>query len=65
MTFAMNISYCIIAESRLAKVNAGFFMMGGYGMMGAGGVFGLLFLIVAFVDLTLVGVWLWQQVNKK
>ncbi len=36
------------------------------GMMGGGiGVFGPLTWLVVFVDLVLVGVWLWQQISKK
>ncbi len=37
-------------------------------MMGAGygfGTFGLFLWIVLFVDLVLVGVWLWKQIQKK
>ncbi|MEK7509099.1 MAG: hypothetical protein AAB605_00115 [Patescibacteria group bacterium] len=40
-------------------------MMGGYGMMGAGGFLGLLFSIVVLADLILVGIWLWQHISKK
>jgi len=37
-----------------------------YGMMGGdAGIWGLLFTIVVFVDLVLVGVWLWQHISKK
>jgi len=39
-------------------------MMGGYGM-GGGGVWGLLFAIVIFVDLVLLGIWLWQHISRK
>lgn len=39
--------------------------MGGYGMMGGGSAFGLLFTIVVLVDLILVGVWLWQHISRK
>jgi len=38
---------------------------GGYGMMGGAGVFGLLIGLVIFVDLVLVGIWLWQHITKK
>jgi len=43
---------------------------GGYGnenMMGWGGIgfLGLLFWLVLFVDLILLGIWLWKQINKK
>lgn len=34
-------------------------------MMGSTGVWAALLWIVLFVDLVLVGVWLWQQVTKK
>ena len=37
----------------------------GYGgMMGGFGLFGLLTWLVLFVDLVLLGVWLWKQINK-
>lgn len=35
-----------------------------YGMMGGFGVFGGLLWLVIFVDLVLVGVWLWQKISK-
>lgn len=38
----------------------------GYGsMMGGTGVFGEIVWIIIFVDLVLVGVWLWHQITKK
>jgi len=43
-------------------------MMGGYsgwGMMGGPGSFGFITWIVVLVDLILVGIWLWKQINKK
>lgn len=41
-------------------------MMYGYGeMMGSAGTLGLLTWLVIFIDLILVGVWLWQQIAKK
>lgn len=43
-------------------------MMGyGYGtMMGGGGAaFGLIIWLLVAIDLALVAVWLWQQINKK
>lgn len=41
--------------------------MMGYGMMGWSqpSVIGTLFWVVLLVDLVLLGVWLWKQVNKK
>lgn len=36
----------------------------GQSMMGGIGIWGSLFAIVVFVDLVLVGVWLWKQINK-
>ena len=40
--------------------------MMGYGYGGAGGgEFGLLTWLVVFVDLVLVGVWLWKQIKKQ
>lgn len=39
--------------------------MMGYGMGGEGSIFALLTWLVVFVDLVLVGVWLWQHVSKK
>lgn len=39
---------------------------GGYqGMMGGAGIFGSLFGIVVLVDLILLGIWLWKQIQKK
>lgn len=41
-------------------------MMGyGYGGMMGGSVLGVITWIVVFVDLVLVGIWLWQQITKK
>lgn len=38
----------------------------GYGdMMWGGGGLDVLLWIVVFVDLVLLGVWLWKQINKK
>jgi len=45
--------------------------MMGYGnwgasMMGAGsGIFGSVFGLVILIDLILLGLWLWKQINKK
>jgi len=43
--------------------------MMGYGnfgnMMGGAGILGSLFGIVVLVDLILLGIWLWKQINKK
>ncbi len=40
-------------------------MMYGYGsMMGGFGSLGLLLWLVVFIDLVLVGVWLWKQISK-
>lgn len=33
--------------------------------MGGGGIFGLLFAIIVFVDLVLLGIWLWQHISRK
>lgn len=39
---------------------------GGYqGMMGGAGLLGSLFGIVVLVDLILLGIWLWKQIQKK
>ena len=38
-------------------------MMYGYSMMGGG--LGLLTWLVIMADLVLVGIWLWQQIQKK
>jgi len=39
---------------------------GGYGgMMGGVGIFGSLFGIVVLIDLVLLGIWLWKQIQKK
>lgn len=41
-------------------------MWGNYGgMMGGGFVWGSVFGIVALVDLVLLGMWLWKQINEK
>ena len=44
-------------------------MMGYYGnMMGWGGGFGLfasLFSIIIFIDLVLLGIWLWKKIKSK
>lgn len=37
-------------------------MMGGYGTFG---LLGSVFWIVILVDLILLGIWLWKQINKK
>ena len=41
-------------------------MMGydGWGMMGGAGLFGGITWLVVIVDLVLVGVWLWKQIQK-
>lgn len=35
------------------------------GMMGSGGVWAVLLWLVVFIDLVLVGIWLFQKVTKK
>ena len=40
-------------------------MMGYGNMMGGAGILGSLFGIVVLVDLILLGIWLWKQINKK
>lgn len=35
------------------------------GMMGGAGIFGALTWLVLFVDLVLVGIWLWQHISKR
>lgn len=43
----------------------GYGTWGGSPMMGSGfGIIALLFWLVMFVDLILVGMWLWKQINK-
>jgi len=37
---------------------------GGWGMMGGGGFLAAIAWLVIVVDLVLLGVWLWKQVNK-
>jgi len=37
----------------------------GYGMMGGGSILGVLMSLVVLIDLILVGIWLWQHINKK
>lgn len=36
-----------------------------YSMMGGLGGWGLLLWLVVFIDLALLGIWLWQQITKK
>lgn len=39
---------------------------GGYGMMNSGfGLIATIFWLVILIDLILLGIWLWKQVNKK
>ncbi|HEY4527293.1 MAG TPA: hypothetical protein VJK53_05635 [Candidatus Paceibacterota bacterium] len=38
---------------------------GGYSMMGGAGIVGLLLWLVIFVDMILVGIWLWQHISRK
>lgn len=38
-------------------------MQWGYSMMGGG--LGPVFAIVVLIDLILLGIWLWKQINKK
>lgn len=41
-------------------------MMGYYGnMMGGFGLFGSFFLVVILIDLVLLGVWLWKNIQQK
>ena len=41
-------------------------MMGYYGnMMGDFGLFGSLFSFVVFIDLVLLGIWLWKKIKDK
>lgn len=40
-------------------------MMGYGSMMGAVGSFGFLLYFVLLIDLVLLGVWLWKQINKR
>ncbi len=35
------------------------------GMMGGFGLLGGIFWIVLLIDLILLGIWLWKQINKK
>lgn len=40
--------------------------MGYYGNIAGGiGVFGSLFSIVVFIDLVLLGIWLWKKIQEK
>jgi len=34
------------------------------GMMGGAGTFGAITWLIIIVDLVLVGIWLWKQINK-
>jgi len=40
-------------------------MMYGFGSVVGFGIFGILFSFVLLVDLILVGIWLWQQIQKQ
>ncbi len=40
-------------------------MMSWYGGLGLFGLFALLFWLVSFIDLVLLGFWLWKQLQKK
>ena len=45
-----------------------YFMMNygdGWGMMGGVGGIGIITWLVVIVDLILLGIWLWKQINKK
>lgn len=37
-------------------------MMSGFGFFG---FFGFIFWLILFIDLILLGIWLWKQINKK
>ncbi len=37
----------------------------GYGMMSGYGTLGFLTWLIVFIDLVLLGLWLWKQVQKK
>lgn len=37
---------------------------GGYGPMAGAGTFGIITWLVVIIDLVLLGVWLWKQINK-
>ncbi len=43
----------------------GYGMMGNWGGWGAFGFFALAFWVVSFVDLVLLGLWLWRQLQRK
>mgnify|MGYP001599759970 FL=1 len=38
---------------------------GDYGMMGGFGTLAAIFWLVILIDLNLLGVWLWKQINRK
>ncbi len=40
------------------------YMYGSWGLMSGFGFFGLLIGLVVLVDLILIGLWLWKQINK-
>lgn len=40
------------------------FLYDGYGMMSGGGIIVTLTWLVIFIDLVLLGFWLWKQVKK-
>ncbi len=47
------------------KLMMGYGYNSGWSMMGGAGTFGLFTWLVVFIDLVLVGIWLWQQISKK
>lgn len=50
---------------KLLFINEKYMMYGYGGGLGGVGIFTLLTWLVIFVDLVLVGVWLWQHISKK
>ena len=44
----------------------GYGSWGGYNMMGSGlGILATVFWLAVLIDLILLGIWLWKQINKK
>ena len=54
-------------SASIIKINTNNMMgqYGGYSMMGGAGIVGLLLWLVIFVDMILVGIWLWQHISRK
>ena len=58
----------MLIDGKVGVQNSSYKNMMGYGyggMMGGYGTLGLLTWIVLFIDLILLGVWLWKNISRK